>query len=862
MLDSPTHASGDQRCRPNQPDRCRHATGTPHGPPGTARLSRRLRSAVAMVVLGTVATLWLLATSLASAALTTIPGDPLQRNMTIHVADTGQVQAVVPGLTQGGMFFPPSSETSWNYFYLRVKAGPHANTTFSNYNSDDVTPISNGPVTGNWTPNSPAQVETVYDVGPANASPLARVTQTTLYVGFARHFNVIWEVQNLSGAPLQFIAGTAADLYINGDDYGTGVFIDGPNRFVGGTNASSRKVGGVREVTLSRKPGSEATDTPVPRWASYEESGYSQVLGRLLSEDAFSNSIVDAEIDNGVGVSWDDRLTTPLPPGETARYEVQWVAEQRVPLTSSPAQATRELPGSHEVVLTMTDANRNPVVGLPIRWRVDGVNATPAVPTDHHRAVTNSGGQVVITIQGTTPGEDTIVAWADVLGQENGVRESAEPQTSAKVIWLADNRMDGAPQVPEQLTGPNGGTLPVGVIANPENPEAPTFTFVPGAAEQAGFPSCEFNGRTGRQLSFPLSVTLEPGAGTVDSAELLVVNPGSQDPNATSGELAPAVIAPSETSGTTFRYTVDCVTNAELWMRYTLTEGADTQTFVIPIGGLLLIDPQGVVHDRVRYEQAIAAGQTPEQARATAAITGATVRLQRRNPDGEFVHVLSGDPGITPNINPQITGANGLYQWDVAEGTYRVVVEAAGYHTHTSQSVDIPPPVLDLHIPMERDGWGDPAPPPAPGPAPAPTPTPNTPTTPATPTTPTTPSTPRTPLAAAVRVPRPTVTRSIRANGTRVRMAFRATLPRAARGRTAVIQRQQNRRWVAMGRVKVANNGRISRVVTIPRRTLGTSTRVRVRIILPATRTARASVGATRVVTLPRAPRSINSRGR
>ena len=78
-------------------------------------------------------------------------------------------------------------------------------------------------------------------------------------------------------------------------------------------------------------------------------------------------------------------------------------------------------------------------------------------------------------------------------------------------------------------------------------------------------------------------------------------------------------------------FTVECVTVSDLWVRFKITEGANTQTFVIPIGGLLLIDPQGVVYDRVGYDAAIAAGRTPDEARAASAITGATVRLQRRN---------------------------------------------------------------------------------------------------------------------------------------------------------------------------------------------------------------------------------------
>lgn len=62
--------------------------------------------------------------------------------------------------------------------------------------------------------------------------------------------------------------------------------------------------------------------------------------------------------------------------------------------------------------------------------------------------------------------------------------------------------------------------------------------------------------------------------------------------------------------------------------------------------------------------------------------------------------MLSGDPGILPKVNPQITRANGIYQWDVQTGTYRVAVTAPGCQDTVSPQVDIPPPVLDLHVRM------------------------------------------------------------------------------------------------------------------------------------------------------------------
>ena len=612
--------------------------------------------------------------------------------MTIHVGDTGALQGILPGMSQG-MFFGSDTGPASSAFYLRVKSGPSAGVVFSSYNSKFTT-VSNGPVTGNFTPASPAQVVTVYD-----AAAVARVTQTVLYVAYQKRFNVIYEVQNLSGAPLQFIAGAAADLYIGASDSGTGIFIDGPRRFVGGTNTSSQKVGGLQEFTLSRKPG-EAADVPVPRWASYGEGNYSTITSRLNSFDAFDNTINPNLIDNGAGVSWDDRATTGLPAGQTARYEVQWVAEQTVPLTAFPAQASRELPGRHDVVLTLADASGSGIPGMPIRYRVNGVNATPANPSEYLRAVTNQSGQVLVSVNGTTPGIDTVLAFADVVGAENGVREAAEPQSSAKVTWLADNHVAGPPSVPPSLNGPSG-TLPVGTVANPDNAEAPTYTFGRAASSSAGFETCTSNGHSGRRLNFPIEVDLQPGAGTIVSAFLLTVDPAGQDPNATGGATAPPAIAATSSAGNRRGFVVECVTNTDLWVRFTLSEGGVEQTFVIPIGGLLLIDPQGVVYDRVAYDAAIGAGQNPEQARASAAITGATRAAAPQRGKAPSERAV-GRPGHPPERQWTSPPPAVCSSWRSPMARTGSPWPQPASRQHESRSVDVPPPVLDLHIPIER----------------------------------------------------------------------------------------------------------------------------------------------------------------
>lgn len=199
-------------------------------------------------------------------------------------------------------------------------------------------------------------------------------------------------------------------------------------------------------------------------------------------------------------------------------------------------------------------------------------------------------------------------------------------------------------------------------------------------------------------MPFTYTVPINPGSGTVSNVELV---------------LGGHRVAMTQGQGNSWTGQIGCVTSGPLSVEYDLTEGGTTQHFVVPLGGVVLIDPQGVVYDAVKYDAAVAAGKTPKEARTEAAISGATVTLQRKV-SGQFVKVLSGDPGISPNVNPEITGTDGLYQWDVAAGDYRVVVTKAGYVSVTSSAVTVPPPVTDLHIAMTPVSQPNPPQPPQP----------------------------------------------------------------------------------------------------------------------------------------------------
>jgi hypothetical protein len=98
----------------------------------------------------------------------------------------------------------------------------------------------------------------------------------------------------------------------------------------------------------------------------------------------------------------------------------------------------------------------------------------------------------------------------------------------------------------------------------------------------------------------------------------------------------------------------------------------------------IYVDPAGYIYDVESLER----------------ISGASVWLQRSDGQGGWENVPTGQaqPIMQPDVNPQITRADGQYQWDVLPGSYRVHVEALGYYPADSIVVNIPPPVTDLHV--------------------------------------------------------------------------------------------------------------------------------------------------------------------
>ena len=49
-------------------------------------------------------------------------------------------------------------------------------------------------------------------------------------------------------------------------------------------------------------------------------------------------------------------------------------------------------------------------------------------------------------------------------------------------------------------------------------------------------------------------------------------------------------------------------------------------------------------------------------------------------------------------VNPQLTGDNGSYAWDVPEGFWQVIYTKDGYETAVSEKMEVPPPRLDVNV--------------------------------------------------------------------------------------------------------------------------------------------------------------------
>lgn len=78
-------------------------------------------------------------------------------------------------------------------------------------------------------------------------------------------------------------------------------------------------------------------------------------------------------------------------------------------------------------------------------------------------------------------------------------------------------------------------------------------------------------------------------------------------------------------------------------------------------------------------------------------LSGVTATVRKKDGNGNMV---TWDAGAYDQINPQVTGEDGFFYWNVPEGEYDVEFTKTGYVTAYSGTMTVPPPRTGLLIPM------------------------------------------------------------------------------------------------------------------------------------------------------------------
>lgn len=404
------------------------------------------RAAAAMATAGALAALTAASASAAEPVVSTIAGSPL----TVWVGDSGQLQAKRDADTSN-IFFSPNDQAGDAGFFLAfpdVPAAPPApaqNADLKGHvfgfegsagpffdEQDRYLPVSQAPATGSGTAADPFKQVTTYAAQAGTpATQRALVTQTTSYVNGGLVFAVRWDVKNVTASPLRFKAMAGADFYFEGSDVGTGIFTQGPPRFVGGTNADTGRSGGFVEV---------GAPSPSLPWSHYQALAYTDPTGNDVwtrvqkagdaATPSFDDTVVGEPVDNAGAVEWDQYLdpAQTLAAGATASFEL--LVRTALPAALQFDQTNAGAPQGVPITFTVTakDTADNPFTGKRLVSAITGAN--PGTQS----AVIGADGRATVTDPGTNAGPDTIVSFVDLNG--NGTREANEPQGSALATFV------------------------------------------------------------------------------------------------------------------------------------------------------------------------------------------------------------------------------------------------------------------------------------------------------------------------------------------------------------------------------------------------------------------------------------------
>jgi hypothetical protein len=465
----------------SSPDRVRGSAHARHG----RRAALALQSACC-TLLAILACCVVAAEATADEAVT-FPGGPL----TVYVGERGQCQSsyVIAGQVAGNYFpggepfeFSPVGDCGFFLAFPEAGAGQPTALQGLTYGFEghagprglaEYTPVSQSAVTGSGAAGDPYTQVTKFAVE-SDGETFALVTETTTYVSGAPQFTSTYDVQNTSASSLYFRAMYAGDLYVNGDDFGVGVYLAGPPRFIGGQNTSSGVIGGFQEAPAPALPWSSPqeacwVEVPSPRCenAQPDDNGIWHDVELTDGEDqAFNGSIDSAEVDNGTGVEWDQLRESGLAPGHEQAFTI--INRTAIPngLQISPANQTLTQGQSETVGVTALDTAGEPYAGKSVRYTVSGANPQSGTVT------LNSSGSAQISYVGANIGIDTIQMYVDLGG--TGSQVAADPAGTATVTFV--------PAPPPPPT-PNSTYRIESIHSNPDG--TITIVFVPAQAGSA-----------------------------------------------------------------------------------------------------------------------------------------------------------------------------------------------------------------------------------------------------------------------------------------------------------------------------------------------------------------------------------------
>ncbi len=472
-------------------------------------MGRELKARIRLAVLIAALCAAVLPASALADTTTALPGVPLS----VYVGQRGQLQAFRDN-SDTGIFFAPFLQTGDAGFFLALPSGYTGDTTprvfgFSGFTGphglDEYTLGTQLPPTGAGTAADPLEQVTSYAVSnESETTEILQVTQHTLYVNGSQQFKVIWEVHNATAGAVKFKAIAAADFYFDGSDRGTGIYTDGPPRFVGGTNADTGNSGGFLE----------ATGSGLQPWSAYQALEFGslpeQVWGKVqgaasTSGASFDDTVIGESVDNAGGVEWDqDASGAGLPAGATRRFElsIRNAVPAGMQITPSNAGAPQGVPINFTA--TVVNSDGVPYAGRTLRYQINGANpGTGSLTLD-------ANGQATVTDPGTNAGADTVIAFVDF--NNDGLREPAEPQASALGTFV-DNV---APSCTVKVTGdrPGGGGgagKPLVITVNCSETATVTAATTLQTIPAAGRASVSKKAKPVKIKLKPTSATVAPG---------------------------------------------------------------------------------------------------------------------------------------------------------------------------------------------------------------------------------------------------------------------------------------------------------------------------------------------------------------